>query len=195
MLITCVCVRVAALPEAVKVFVGNVIQLLSFVTVIVIAFPYFLIAAAPVVVVFVFIARFYNRGNRQIRRLEGVVRSPVFSDLSTMLSGLRTIRAYGMGPMFLRRLYARADKFHSSVLMFWTLRCLLWFLLFLCYTYSRACGISRWLSLRLDMICNLMVFVASVIAVATRSTTFVANGGLAITYALRFGSFVQWTLR
>lgn len=40
----------------------------------------------------------------QIRRLEGLLRSPVFSDMSTLLSGLQTLRVYNQTDEFARKL-------------------------------------------------------------------------------------------
>lgn len=60
-----------ALPEAFKVFFGNLIQLIMFVIVVSVAYPYFLIVMVPVGLAFFRLTMYFNRTNRQIRRLEG----------------------------------------------------------------------------------------------------------------------------
>ena len=50
---------------------------------------------------------------RDIKRLEGIARSPVFSQLSTSLQGLTTIRAFSAQPL-LRAEFDRQQDLHSS---------------------------------------------------------------------------------
>jgi ABC-type multidrug transport system fused ATPase/permease subunit len=100
-----------ALPDSFKVFFGNVVQLLMFVVVISVAFPYFLVVVVPVTFLFFYITLYFNRTNRQVRRLEGVLRSPVFSDMSTLLTGLQTLRIYNQTEDFAKRLITRIDRF------------------------------------------------------------------------------------
>jgi ATP-binding cassette subfamily C (CFTR/MRP) protein 1 len=151
------------------------LQLLMFAVVISVAFPYFLIALFPVCALFVAVTVYFNRSNRQIRRIEALVRSPVFSEISTLLTGLQTLRVYGQTREFADQLLARADTFSSAVFMFWSL--------------------SRWLALRLDLTCSVVVLVASVIAVSLRGVVSASFAAIAITYSMRMSSFLQWTFR
>ena len=64
-------------------------------------------------VIFVFLRRFYMESSRDIKRLEGIARSPVFSQLSTSLQGLTTIRAFSAEPL-LRAEFDRQQDLHSS---------------------------------------------------------------------------------
>ncbi len=130
---------------------------------------------APVAIAFFWLTLYFNRTNRQIRRLEGLLRSPVFSDMSTLLSGLQTLRVYNQTEEFSRRLLWRVDRFSSSVYMFWSL--------------------SRWLSTRLDFLCACLVLSASIFSVAFKGTLPSSFSAIAITYTLRMGSFLQWTFR
>ncbi len=163
------------LPEAFKVFFGNVLQLVMFSVVISVAFPFFLIALFPVFFIFLAVTLYFNRSNRQIRRLEALVRSPVFSEISTLLTGLQTLRVYGQTGDFARQLLRRVDTYSSAVFMFWSM--------------------SRWLALRLDLTCALVVFVSSLISVSLRGMVAPSYAAIAITYSMRMGSFLQWTFR
>ena len=163
------------LPESVKVFVGNAIQLVSFVAVISVAFPFFLIALGPLCLLFFLITRYFTRANRQIRRIEGVARSPVFSGLGNLLTGLVSLRTFGQTDTFIDQLHSNVDGYTSAVVMFWST--------------------SRWLGLRLDLLCSIIVLVASIIAVALRGSIPASTAGIAITYSMRLGSFLQWTFR
>ncbi|MPC84824.1 putative multidrug resistance-associated protein [Portunus trituberculatus] len=51
--------------------------------------------------IFVYLRRFYLCSARDVKRLEGITRSPVFTHLSTSLQGLTTIRAFEMQQTFM----------------------------------------------------------------------------------------------
>ena len=68
-------------------------------------------------------------------------RSPVFSHVSASLQGLHTIRAYGVQKTFVSQFSAHQDL-HTSV----------WFIFL---------ATSRWLAIRLDLICAAFVTVVA----------------------------------
>ena len=67
--------------------------------------PWIILPATPLVVVFALIGRYYLKSSRDLRRLEGVNRSPVLSHFSDTLEGLVTIRACKREDAFLETLY------------------------------------------------------------------------------------------
>jgi len=67
--------------------------------------PWIILPAILLVAVFALIARYYLKSSRDLRRLEGVNRSPVISHFSDTLEGLVTIRAYKREEKFLKSLY------------------------------------------------------------------------------------------
>ena len=75
--------------------------------------PWVVIAAAPLVILFVLIGRYYLKTSRDLRRLEGVNRSPVLSHVSDTLDGLVAIRAYQREDAFLAEFYR--FEFHIQV--------------------------------------------------------------------------------
>jgi len=56
---------------------------------------------------------------QDLKRLESVSRSPIFSSLSETLVGLETIRAYGASERFLNTHRARMDVNHKFFWTFW----------------------------------------------------------------------------
>ena len=56
--------------------------------------PFIIIPTFLVGVVFFLLRRFYLQTSRAVKRLEGVTKSPVFSQLSSSLNGLTSIRAF-----------------------------------------------------------------------------------------------------
>lgn len=67
--------------------------------------PWVILPATPLMVLFMWFGRYYLRTSRDLRRLEGVNRSPVLSHFSDTLEGLVTIRAYKKENEFLEELY------------------------------------------------------------------------------------------
>ncbi|KAJ7389918.1 hypothetical protein OS493_028381 [Desmophyllum pertusum] len=67
--------------------------------------PWIILPATPLMIIFVLIGRYYMKTSRDLRRLEGINRSPVLSQFSDTLVGLVTIRAYKREHAFLEALY------------------------------------------------------------------------------------------
>ncbi len=57
--------------------------------------PWLLFLFVPLIVVVVYISRYYLKTSRELKRLESICRSPVFSHISETLHGLDTIRTRG----------------------------------------------------------------------------------------------------
>ena len=93
------------------------------------------IVAIPTVLVgavFLYLRSFYLRTSRSIKRIEGVTKSPIFSQLSSSLNGLTTIRAFKSESMLTDEFDSIQD-IHSSA----------WY----CYL-----GTTRWFGVYLDWI-------------------------------------------
>ncbi|EEC08526.1 ABC transporter, putative, partial [Ixodes scapularis] len=109
------------------------LNLLGVLVVVAVISPWIIVPTLVLFVVFFFLRRFYMRTARDVKRLEGVTRSPVFSHLSTSLYGLTTIRAFGAQSTFERMFDTKQDH-HTSA----------WYM-FLCT--------ARWFGITLDSIC------------------------------------------
>lgn len=76
--------------------------------------PWLFLPAIVLVAGFVLIGRYYLKSSRDLRRLEGVNRSPVLSHFSDTLEGLVTIRAYKKEDAFLEALYRFGVSLHQE---------------------------------------------------------------------------------
>ena len=64
-------------------------------------------------VFFVLLCRFYLTSSRDIKRLEGIAKSPVFSHIATSMHGITTIRAFSAQNL-LREEFDRIQDLHTS---------------------------------------------------------------------------------
>ncbi|XP_068230341.1 ATP-binding cassette sub-family C member 4-like isoform X1 [Palaemon carinicauda] len=125
-------------------------------------------------VIFVFLRRFYLCTARDVKRLEGITRSPVFSHLSASLQGLTTIRAFEAQQIF-NDDFDKHQDLHSSA----------WFL-FLCTT--------RWFGICLDWISCIYIGVVTFSFMGTKGTLG-GDIGLAISSAMMLSGMFQWGVR
>ena len=63
------------------------------------------ITCAPLTVLFIYLTKYYLRSAREIRRLEAITCSPVYSLFSDTVAGLEVIRSSEMEDDFLQKLY------------------------------------------------------------------------------------------
>lgn len=64
--------------------------------------PWFAIAVPFLILIFVLVAIYYQASGREVKRLEAVQRSHVYNNFNETLSGLSTIKAFGMSSNFLK---------------------------------------------------------------------------------------------
>ena len=64
-----------------------------------------LIVIVPLIVLVAYIGRYYLKSSRELKRLESIYRSPVFSHISETLNGLDTIRTRGRQNDFVDQFY------------------------------------------------------------------------------------------
>jgi len=136
-----------------------------------------LIVVVPLMICFIFLRQYYIRTSREVKRLEGANRSPVFSHLSNTLDGLITIRSFRMEEKFLKSFHKKQDLHSASWYMFIVT--------------------SRWFAQRLDGI--IAIFIASVAYLSILTSTIGDNNpgniGLALNYSFVLINLFQWCVR
>ena len=76
--------------------------------------PWLLFIVLPLVALVVYISRYYLKTSRELKRLESICRSPVFSHVSETLNGLGTIRTRGRQREFTDQFYRYCNSTHQS---------------------------------------------------------------------------------
>jgi ABC-type multidrug transport system fused ATPase/permease subunit len=106
------------LPEAMIFSLHGILASISIVILIATIFPYVLLTLIPLGIGFYFSVRYYRRSSRELRRLDGILTSPVYAHLSASLSGISVIRAYRAQARFETDYVTRVDKATAAVLAF-----------------------------------------------------------------------------
>ncbi|KAF8763126.1 Multidrug resistance-associated protein 1 like [Argiope bruennichi] len=163
------------IPMTLRSWLSCLLQVISTLIVISVQTPIFLVVVVPISVIYYFIQRFYLSTSRQLKRLESITRSPIYSHFSETLSGASTIRAYRAEERFCRQSNTFVDNNQ------------------ICYYPSIVS--NRWLAIRLDFCGNFIIFFAALFAVLQRDSLDAGKVGLSVTYALMVTSTLNWLVR
>nr|XP_020658695.1 canalicular multispecific organic anion transporter 1 isoform X1 [Pogona vitticeps] len=163
------------IPMSFRSWLNCFLGIFSTLLIICLATPYFAIIMLPLGLIYYFVQRFYVATSRQLRRLDSVTRSPIYSHFSETVTGLSVIRAYGHQDRFLRHNEKIVDINQKSV-------------------YSWIVS-NRWLAVRLEFVGNLVVFSAALLAVLAKGSLDSGMVGLSISSALNVTQTLNWLVR
>lgn len=164
-----------SLTDSFRMFFMTMAQITAVFILIIAYFYYFAIALGPLFLMFLFSASYYRASAREIKRHESVLRSSVFSRFSEAVSGVATIRAYGLQKQFSDSVRNAVDTMDGAYFL----------------TFSN----QRWLSTRLDGIGNLLVFTTGILVVTSRFSINPSIAGLVLSYILSIVQMIQFTVR
>lgn len=136
-----------------------------------------IIPAIALIVAAILARKICLRTVNRLKEMEGILRSQVFSHLSTTLAGLSTIRSFKVTRQFVDRFNLAQDE-HSVA----------WFTFF---------SAGQWLGVTLDMICLVFIMFVIIVLTATINTSALTGSqlGLAISSALVIVGPFQWGIR
>jgi ABC-type multidrug transport system fused ATPase/permease subunit len=163
------------LTDAMRMYFFSVGSIIAVFALIIAFFYYFAIALVPLFVIFILATSYYRASAREVKRIESVLRSGMFAKFSEGLSGIACIRAYGLQDRFVADIRKAIDDMDSAYFL----------------TYSN----QRWLSVRLDMIGNCLVFTTGILVVTSRFSVNPSIGGLVLSYILSIVQMIQFTVR
>ena len=163
------------LTDALRMFSFTMAMISSVVILIAVFFPYFLVAVGPLLLAFVAAAGYYRASAREVKRLEANARSHVFARFAEGVSGVASVRAYGLERRFAAELRRVVDAMDAAYYL----------------TFAN----QRWLSVRLDAVAALLVLVTGLLVVTSRFTVSPAISGLVLSYILSIVQMMQFSVR
>ena len=166
------------LPDFFLQNVQNVFHIVAVLVMCALSSAFFAVLVPFLGIMFYYIYRHFRKTSRELKRFDGVTRSPVYSSFGEMLNGISTIRAYGREKFFFQQFCDTADENFRYFFSFY--------------------AAGRWLALRLDVVSVLVILFVSLIAVfMTDYGSSVDENmlGLALVYALQLTGLLQWTVR
>ena len=161
--------------DSLSSFVNQLFVALSTVVVITMASGWFLMVVPPIAWFYVSVMNYFVPCSREIKRLDSVSRSPIYSHFQETLLGVGTIRAFGDQGRFLSINSAKVDSQQRLYAMSFT-------------------G-NRWLAVRLENVGSAIIFSAIMLSVIGRHVVSPALAGLAISYALQITQSLNWLVR
>ncbi|KAJ3286409.1 hypothetical protein HDU79_006491 [Rhizoclosmatium sp. JEL0117] len=135
--------------------------------------PWFLISFFPIFYAYMSITQQYLNVSRELKRLQSISRSPIFSLFSECLAGVVTVRAYNQTARFQQMSSDRVNTNHKAFYLLWTA--------------------NRWLCIRTDMISAVVILCAGGAVISGN-----VNAGwaaLTLLYAGQFSEALLWIVR
>ena len=140
--------------------------------------PWSFIPAVIGMIGMLFIRYRFARCFRDLKRLEGVTRSPMYSHLSSTIHGLKVIRSYHAEAMSSKQFLSHLNDYIRSY--------------FLSFTTE------RWVAVRLDAMTVAFLGLVTILAMLARiyyQSFSAADIALTLSYCLNLMGLFQWTIR
>ncbi|KAH9003061.1 ABC transporter [Lactarius hatsudake] len=163
------------LADSFRMLINTFSTIIGAIVLISILLPWFLIAVAVVLVLYAMASAFYRASAREMKRLDAILRSSLYSHFSETLSGIATIRAYGEEVRFFNE---NRDRVNIENRAYWM-------------TVTN----QRWLGIRLDLLGSLLILVVAMLTVGTRFSVSPAQTGVALSYILSVQQSFGWMVR
>lgn len=163
------------LSDALRIFFFTLAMVTAVFALVVAFFPYFAVALGPLYLLFLAAAAYYRASAREVKRFESLLRSHVFARFAEGLSGVASIRAYGLRRRFVADLRAAIDDMNAAYYL----------------TFAN----QRWLSVRLDLVGTALVLTVALLVVTSRFAVDPSIGGLVLSYILAIVQMLQFSVR
>ncbi|XP_010717772.1 multidrug resistance-associated protein 1 isoform X1 [Meleagris gallopavo] len=165
----------STIPPIIKMFMGSTFNVIGACIIILLATPIAAVIIPPLGLVYLLVQRFYVATSRQLKRLESVSRSPVYSHFNETLLGVSVIRAFEEQKRFIKQNDIKVDENQKA--------------------YYPSIVANRWLAVRLEFVGNCIVLFAALFAVIARNKLSPGLVGLSVSYSLQITAYLNWLVR
>ncbi|KAH9169799.1 ATP-binding cassette transporter [Lactarius sanguifluus] len=134
----------------------------TFITLSIVGGPQFFLVILVIGSLYWNVSRIYGQTSRDMRRLDSVTRSPLYSIYGETISGVTIIRAFGASSKFLRDMLKCVDTNTNPFYWMW--------------------GVNRWLTIRLNLLSAVIVGLVAFVSILT-PTIDAALAGFILAFA------------
>ncbi|KAG5894561.1 hypothetical protein JTB14_021543 [Gonioctena quinquepunctata] len=170
---------IGAIDETLPLTIVDTVQIgvtvAAITTVIATVNPWILLPTGIIGIIFHFMRQAFLASSRNIKRVEAITRSPIYTHLAASLQGLTTIRAFGAEEILTKEFDNYQDAYTSAYFMF--------------LTANR--GFGFWL----DLYCVIFIALVVVSILFVQNESFGGNVGLSLTQAMTLSGMFQWGMR
>ncbi|KAJ7610419.1 multidrug resistance-associated ABC transporter [Roridomyces roridus] len=131
--------------------------------------PLFVMATVLIAAVYYQIAKIYGQTSRDMRRIDSVTRSPLYSMYSETIAGVAILRSFGASSKFLRDMMRNVDT--NMAPGYWTY------------------GVNRWLTIRMSGLSSVVMALIALSAVLNRNISAAVAG-----FVLAFANTLTYDL-
>uniref|UniRef100_A0AAZ3RUT3 ABC-type glutathione-S-conjugate transporter n=1 Tax=Oncorhynchus tshawytscha TaxID=74940 RepID=A0AAZ3RUT3_ONCTS len=163
------------IPDGLKMMLGYLFKLLEVCIIVLVAMPFAGVVLLPLTLLYAFIQSFYVATSCQLRRLEAVSRSPIYTHFNETVQGASVVRAFSEQERFILQANGRIDHNQTA--------------------YFPRFVATRWLAVNLEFLGNLLVLAAATLAVMGRDTLSPGIVGLAVSHSLQVTGILSWIVR
>lgn len=163
--------------EQLRIFISTLVQVIGTIIVVSIILPVFVAIAAGVLLLYIWTGMYYRPAARELRRLNNLLRSRIYEHFGESLSGLPTLKAFGVMDRFVEDNALKIDTENTA--------------------YWLSIAAVRWLNLRLDLCGAVLVLGAGLLVVGLRDTIDPSSGGVVLSYMVTaqaaFGNMIRFS--
>ncbi|CEP11799.1 hypothetical protein [Parasitella parasitica] len=167
------------LPRTFNGYFRVLFSVISTVCIIAFSTPLFMVLVVPLGIIYIYVQRYYLATSRELKRLDSVGKSPIYSHFQETISGVSTIRAYEQQKRFMFENEGKLDDNQRA------------------YFPSISC--NRWLAVRLEFLGSIIILAAALFAVigVVYGSSKIDAGlvGLSVSYALNVTQALNWVIR
>uniref|UniRef100_A0A673CC25 ABC-type glutathione-S-conjugate transporter n=1 Tax=Sphaeramia orbicularis TaxID=375764 RepID=A0A673CC25_9TELE len=162
-------------PDGLKMMLSYVFKLMEVCIIVLMATPFAAVIILPLAFLYAFVQSFYVATSCQLRRLEAVSRSPIYTHFNETVQGASVIRAFGEQSRFILQANERVDFNQTS--------------------YFPRFVATRWLAVNLEFVGNGVVLAAAILSVMGKNTLSPGIVGLAVSHSLQVTGILSWIVR
>lgn len=166
------------LPRVIQGMARSSVVVMGVVCVVTYSVPAFLVAIIPLAMAYRAVMRYYLSSSRELKRIDAVSKSPIFTWFQEALGGLSTIRAFSQASGFTHAFETRVDLNQ------------------MCYFPAVTC--NRWLAVRIEFLGSFVILFAStmaIIVVTTGGRMSAGLLGLMLSQVLSTTQTLNWAVR